>query len=79
MVVWRWRGAQCCHGDRTDWQGRLIKEEELETGGRRRATKLQGDRLGQSEHFACRGVEGSRVLGVGVGVALWLALVKDDQ
>lgn len=57
MSVWRRRrrGAQCCHGDQIDWQGRLNKEEEWETGGRRRATKLRGDRLGQSEHFAQRG------------------------
>lgn len=46
--VWRGRHAKCCHGDHIDWQGRLIRKEEWETGGRRRAVHLR-NRLGQSE------------------------------
>lgn len=29
--------AKCCHGGQIDWQRRLIRKEEWETGGRRRA------------------------------------------
>lgn len=28
---------KCCHGDQIDWQGRLIRKRERETGGGRRA------------------------------------------
>lgn len=39
--VWRGRHEKCCHGDQIDWQGRLIRKEEWETGGRRRAVHLK--------------------------------------
>lgn len=55
-----WRGAKCCHGGQIDWQRRLIRKEEWETGGRRRAIHLK-EQIGD-EVSACWCHEESRVL-----------------
>lgn len=51
--------AKCCPGGQIDWQRRLIRKEEWETGGRRRA--IHKEQIGD-EVSACWCHEQSHVV-----------------